>query len=394
MTLLPWAAYAACTAIVAGGVVFYGLTLVAAWRYRREAAYRSDFTPPITVLKPLAGLEANLEANLRSFFQQDYPQYQLLFAVREPDDPAAETARRLLAAFPDRDAQILVTGEPSISNAKVFSLMQMAERARHEILIISDSDIRATPDYLRGVAADFADPRVGVSFCPYRAEPAPMWSASGRSAAGPSAWSLLEAVTLNTEFWCGVLVARMLEGVRFAVGPTMALRRKYLDQIGGFAAVGDYLAEDFVLGQWAEEHGYRAVLSRHVVDHCIASQAFWPNLEHRIRWARSTRRSRPWGYAGQVFTNPLPFAPVLLASPAAPLAALVVAARAAVAFMIGDRLLRDPLTRRYWWLIPLADAASLVVWVLGFFGDTVQWRGRRYRLSRDGRFQPMDRPSA
>lgn len=391
MTLLAWAAYAACAAISAGGFIFYGLTLAAARRYRLEAAHPADFTPSITVLKPLAGLEANLEENLRTLFEQDYPQYQILFAVREADDPAAEIAHRLAAQFPNHDAEVLVTGEPDIPNAKVFSLLQMAKRARYEILIISDSDIRATPDYLRGVAADFADPHVGVSFCPYRAEPAPMWNPKTGQAAGPSFWSLLEAVTLNTEFWCGVLVARMLEGVHFAVGPTMALRRQYLDEIGGFASVGEYLAEDFVLGQWAEDHGYKAVLSRHVVDHCIASQTFWPNLEHRIRWARSTRRSRPWGYAGQVFTNPLPFALLLLAGPAASLAALVVAARAAVAVVIGHRLLRDPLTRRYWWLIPLADVASLLVWVLGFFGDTVQWRGRRYRLSRDGRFQPADR---
>jgi len=387
MMLLVWATWVVCTVISAGGIVFYALTLVAAARYRAEAARPGGFTPPLTVLKPLAGLEANLEANLRTFFQQDYPQYQLLFAVREPEDPAAAVARRLAAEFPDRDADVLVTGEPDIPNAKVFSLVQMAARARHDILIISDSDIRATPDYLRRVAADFADPTVGVSFCPYRAEPAPMWSAAAGLATHSSFWSRLEALTLNTEFWCGVLVARMIEGVRFAVGPTMALRRDYMEKIGGFTSVGDYLAEDFVLGQWAQSHGYKAVLSRHVVDHCIASQSFWPNLEHRIRWARSTRRSRPWGYSGQVFTNPLPFALVLLASPLAPLAATVVAARALIAFVIGSRLLQDPLTLRYWWLIPLADIASLAVWALGFFGNTVQWRGRRYRLLRDGRFQ-------
>ncbi len=186
----------------------------------------------------------------------------------------------------------------------------------------------------------------------------------------------------------------MLEGIRFAVGPTMALRRKYLEELGGFAAVGDYLAEDFVLGQWAQRYGYRDVLSRHIVDHCIGSQPFWPNLQHRVRWARSTRRSRPWGYVGQIFTNPLPFALILLATRAAPLGLLVVAARAAVAAAIAGGLLRDRLARRYWWLIPLADVASLVVWILGFFGNTVQWRGRRYRLFRDGRFQPCNLPEA
>ncbi|MBI3695001.1 MAG: glycosyltransferase [Acidobacteria bacterium] len=390
-----WAAYAVCLAVAAGGAVFYSLVLVAARRFRRDAARPAGFTPPISVLKPLAGLEADLEENLRTFFEQDYPQYQLLFAVREAEDPAAAVAQRLIARYPDRDAALIVTGEPPFPNAKVWSLHLMAERARHEILVISDSDIRAAPECLRDIAADFADPRVAVTCCPYRAVP------------GPSFWSRLEALTLNTEFWCGVLVARMLEGMRFAVGPTMALRRQYLEQVGGFPAVGEYLAEDFVLGQWAERYSYKAALSAQVVDHCIGAERysykaalsaqvvdhcigghpFRANLTHRIRWARSTRRSRPWGYLWQVFTNSLPFALVLLAGPAAPLTALVLIARVAVVAAVSFGLLRDPFTRRYWWLVPVADAASLVVWALGLFGNTIVWRGRRYQLLRDGRFR-------
>lgn len=365
-----------CAAVAAGGLVFYLLTLVAAGRHRREAARGDDFLPPISVLKPLAGLEDGLDENLRTFFELDYPEYQLLFAVREPADPAIGVVRRLLDRYPDREAELIVTGEPDIPNAKVYSLSRMGERARHPLLVVSDSDIRATPDYLRGIAAEFADPRVGVTTCPYLAVP------------GPSFWTRLEALTLNTEFWCGVLVARMLEGMRFAVGPTMALRREYLDAAGGFPSTGEYLAEDFVLGQWAERFGYRATLAAHVVEHRIGSHRFGANLKHRIRWARSTRRSRPWGYLGQVFTNPLPFALPLLATPAWGLAALVLAARVAVVAAVARGLLRDPLSSRYWYLVPVADLASLAVWVLGLFGNTVVWRGRRYRLERDGRFQP------
>ncbi len=381
MALLGWFLYAACVAIAAGGIVFCGLVLVAARRYRREAlpakGVTESFTPPVSILKPLAGLEEDLEKNLRTFFEQDYPQYQILFGVRQANDPAVPVAERLLREHPERDAEIVIAGEPEFPNAKVWSLSRMAERAHHEILIISDSDIRATPGYLRGIAADFLDPRVGVSCCPYRAVP------------GPTFWSRLEALTVNTEFWAGVLVARMIEGMKFAVGPTMSLRREYLERIGGFAAVGEYLAEDFVLGQWAEHHGYKAVLSGHVVDHYIGGRPFRANFTHRARWARSTRRSRPWGYLGQIFTNPLPFALPLLAGPAALLAALVVAARAAAAAAVGLKVLRDPLAQRRWWLVPLADVASLVVWVMGFFGQTVEWRGRRYQLFRDGRFRPV-----
>lgn len=355
--------------------MFLVLALAAYRRYRGETGAAGGFTPPVTVLKPLAGLEDGLEENLRSFFRQDYPDYQLLFAVREAGDPAAAVVQRLLAEHPGQDAELIVTGEPDIPNAKVYSLARMAERARHGILVVSDSDIRATPGYLRGIAREFADPRVGVTTCPYLAAP------------GPSLWTRLEALTANTEFWSGVLVARMLEGMRFAVGPTMALRREYLERAGGFRATGEYLAEDFVLGQWAERHGYRATLSTHVVEHRIGSQPFGPNLSHRIRWARSTRRSRPAGYLGQIFTNPLPFALVLLAGPGWLLGAVAMALRAVAAAVVGAGWLKDPLVRRWWFLLPVADVASLVVWVLGLFGSTVEWRGRRYRLLRDGRFQ-------
>ena len=379
MAAVLWTLYVACMFVAIGGVIFYLLVLAALRRFRRELPPPENFTPPISILKPLAGLEENLEENLQGFFEQDYPQHQILFAVRQADDPAAEVVRRLLQRYPQQDAELVTTGEPRFPNAKVWSLHRMAERARHEILVISDSDIRATPRYLRGIAASFADPLVGVSSCPYRAVPGPEGA--------PRFWSLLEALTLNTEFWCGVLAARLVEGVKFAIGPTMSLRREYLNRMGGFAVVGEYLAEDFVLGQRADRHGYGAELSPHVVDHCIGGQAFRANWRHRVRWARSTRRSRPWGYLGQVFTIPLPFALVLLAGPAAPLAAVVVAARAAVASAVAGNLLGDPLTRRYWWLAPAADLASLAVWILGFFGSTVEWRGRRYILSKDGRLQ-------
>lgn len=371
MTVLYWL----CAAVAAGGVVFYVLTLLACTR--RGPTPSLGFTPPISVLKPLAGLEPDLETNLRTFFHQEYPQYQLLFAVRDPHDPAIPVVQRLLTQYPDHDAELIVTGEPDLPNAKVYSLHRMAERARHRILVVSDSDIRATPDYLRSIAPEFTDPQVGVTTCPYLAIP------------GPSFWTRLEALTVNTEFWSGVLVACLLEGMKFAVGPTMALRRDYLDKIGGFRATGEYLAEDFVLGQWAERNGYRATLATHVVDHCIGSQSLWPNLKHRIRWARSTRRSRRAGYLGQVFTNPLPFALPLLFTPAWPFGLATLALRAAVAYAIAVRWLHDPLIRRQPYLLPLADLASLVVWLLGLFGRTIEWRGRRYTLLPDGRFRPV-----
>jgi ceramide glucosyltransferase len=218
-----------------------------------------------------------------------------------------------------------------------------------------------------------------MATCPYRAVP------------GRSFWSTLEAVGLNTEFIGGVLVARMLDGMKFALGPTIAARRQTLAEIGGCDAVKDYLAEDFVMGKLAAEQGWRVILSSYVIDHCIGGQPFAANLRHRLRWNRSTRRSRPWGYIGQLFTNPLPLALLLWAVRPEwwPALAVTVFFRAAAGWAAAEHVLRDPLTRRLWALVPLQDLASFLVWIAGFFGNTILWRGRKYHLLPDGRFEPL-----
>jgi len=197
---------------------------------------------------------------------------------------------------------------------------------------------------------------------------------------------------MNTEFLAGVLVARMLEGMKFAVGPTIVARRNALDAIGGVESLRDYLAEDFVMGQRAAEKGLGVDLSQTVVEHRIGAQGFRANAAHRLRWSRSTRRSRPYGYLGQVFTNPLPLAVLLTVLRPAwwPVLASAAVFRAWAAYATAGLILRDPLTARKWWLIPLQDVASLIFWILGFFGNTIQWRGRKYYLRRDGRFEPVN----
>lgn len=381
---------AALSIAVTGGIVFYAMVIVAALSFRRRVTAPPEegggLSIPVSVLKPLSGWEPELEENLRTFFQLAYPQFELLFGVREESDPAVEVVRRLKREFPQVSSQLMVTGEPpspEFPNAKVYSLMSMARKARHSILVISDSDIRAGRGYLEGIAADFSDERVAVSTCPYRAVP------------GGSFWSLLEALGMNTEFWGGVLVARLLGGMDFAVGPTMALRRSFLDQIGGFERVREYLAEDFVLGRLAAENGLRAVLSHHVVEHRIGSQGFAENFRHRLRWYRSTRRSRPLGYVGQVFTNPLPLAVLLVGVAAGAmwtwwLLGLTALSRLGALFAVGPGVLGDRLTVRFAWLVPLQDVASFVVWCLAFFGNTIVWRDRRYKLLPDGKLQLLE----
>jgi ceramide glucosyltransferase len=371
-------------ALLTGSLVYCVLTIRAAMQYSATRPDKSTDLPPISVLKPLAGVDLGLEENLRTFFEQRYLEYEILFAVRSPEDPAIEVAERVRGAYPAVPSRLIITGEPPYPNAKVFSLDRMLGAARYDLVVMADSDVRVTPDLLPTIAAEFQDPRVGVITCPYRAVP------------GPSFWSKLEAIGLNTEFLSGVLVARMLEGMKFALGPTIAARRETLAKIGGFDAVKDYLAEDFVMGKLADERGWNVVLSAYTIEHHIGSQRLGANLRHRLRWNRSTRRSRPWGYIGQVFTNPLPLALVLIVVKPVwwPVLVLTGVLRGAAAWAVAGRVLHDPLTRRYWWLVPLQDVASFLLWLAAFYGNTILWRGRKYDLLPDGRFQLRDAGSS
>ncbi|MBA3975007.1 MAG: ceramide glucosyltransferase [Candidatus Solibacter sp.] len=366
--------------VVAGSWVFCVLAVLAARSYRRQPVPRlQGEQPPLSVLKPLHGLDDGLEENLRTFFEQDYPDFELLFAARSESDPGLTLARRLAVEYPHRPCRFFVTGEPAYPNAKVFSLETMTEAAANEILVMADSDIRAPKDLLATLAAEFQHPRLGVATCPYRAVP------------GRSFWSRLEAIGMNTEFWGGVFTARLVErGVRFAVGPAAAARKQAIADAGGWKGLSQYLAEDFVLGQSAAAAGWEVILSRAVVEHRIGSQAFRANMIHRLRWNRSTRRSRPAGYAGQLFTYPLPVAFALAALEPALWWALIPAAglRAWAAYEVAVAILDDTLTRRNWWLVPFQDLLSILTWIAAFQGNTIEWRGSLYLVDRQGRLVP------
>jgi ceramide glucosyltransferase len=366
-------------ALAAGALVYCVLTIVAAVRYHAVRPPELRAFTPVSVLKPLSGVDLGLEENLRSFFEQDYPVFEMLFSVRHATDPAVPLVESLRAQYPAVPSQLIVTGDPPYANHKVYSLDLMLAAARHDLLVMADSDIRVTREMLRTIAAEFQDPKMGMATCPYRAVP------------GRSFWSTLEALGLNTEFIGGVLVARMLDGMKFALGPTIAARRATLTGIGGFDAVKEFLAEDFVMGKLAAERGDGVILSSYVIEHRIGAQKLWPNLVHRLRWNRSTRRSRPAGYVGQLFTIPLPLAVLLWVLQPAwwPLALATLVLRAAAGWATAGLVLRDPLTARLFWLVPLQDVLSMAIWIGGFFGNTIVWRGRKYYLRKDGRFEPV-----
>jgi ceramide glucosyltransferase len=370
MPLLP--TFAAI--LLSGSLIYCILTIIAARNYLSQKIPSATVPARVSVLKPLSGADEGLESNLRSFFEQDHPSYELLFGVRDPSDPSIPIVQALMKKFPNRAARLLITGDPPYPNAKVYSLERMVAEARHEILVMSDSDIRVAPDFLRSIADEFSNPRVALATCPYRA------------LAGTSFWSQLEAEGMNTEFLAGLLVARLIEGVKFAVGPTIVARKQALTAIGGIGKLKDYLAEDFIMGKFAAQAGMGVILSRNIVQHRIGSQSLRASISHRLRWVRSTRRSRPLGYIGQVFTHPVPYTLVLCALYPAWWPALILATglRALAAWATGWWVLG---VRPRWHLLILQDLLSFLFWLAGFFGNTIIWRGRRYHLYRDGRFE-------
>lgn len=368
--------------LVLGSVVYCALSLLGAVLYLLAPPRLVREFPGISILKPLAGWDEGLEENLRSFFELDYPDCELLFGVAPESGRAANLIRKLRLEYPGVPARVLTVEAAAGFNPKVETLCELFRAARYDVIVVSDSDVRVDPLTLAGIASDFADDRVGLVACPYRA------------IAGKGCWSQLEAAGMNTEFLGGVLTARILEGMKFAIGAFIAVRRSALEEIGGFERLLPYLADDFVLGQLVAASGRRVVLSGTIVEHRIGSQSFASSFEHRLRWSRSTRRSRPRGYWGQAFTYPIPLAALLwIAVPKLwPLAAVAMLVRMITAACVNRWVFQQPYLTRLLWLVPLQDAISFAAWVGGFFGDTIVWRGRKYIVLEGGYVQELGAP--
>ena len=364
---------------------FYLIAIFAAIQFFREArrsepAAMEDFAPPISILKPVRGLDRETYENYASFCQQDYPEFEILFGVSDANDPAISVIERIIQDFPARSIRLL-TGSESIGvSDKVNKLCRMAREARNEILLVSDSDVRVEPEFLRAVAARFRDSGTGGVTCLYRG------LAEGCFAA------TLEALGNSTDFAPGVLVSRLFGSLDFMLGAVMATTKAQLAAIGGFEALADYFCDDFELGNRIAASGKEVILSGFPVSIVYPRENLREAFRHQLRWNLSIRYSRPWGHFGLIFSQGLPWA--ILGAVLAPSAAIAggylgayLVLRCTLAFVVGVWGMQDETVRRWWRLLPLRDLFAFAVWVASFFPQRIHWRDREFYV-REKRLVP------
>jgi ceramide glucosyltransferase len=374
----------ALLALAAAPVIYYFLAIIAARKFfRREPADSSqplDFVPSVSILKPICGLDRESYENFSSFCVQDYPEFEILFCVSDKRDRAVPVIQKLIADFSERSIRLLVGAEEVGVSDKVNKLCRMVREARHDIVVISDSDVRVEPSFLRAVANSFSDPGVGGVTCLYRG------LTDGSFAAD------LEALGNSADFAPGVLVARLFGGLNFMLGAVMVSTKKHLAEIGGFESLADFFCDDYELGNRIASHGYQVELSRFPVDIVYPHETLGGAFRHQLRWNLSIRYSRPWGHFGLIFSNWVPWAVLVgvLGSWRAAFAYVVIALlfRTAMALSIGARDMRDPLVLGKLWLLPVRDVCASVVWVASFFAKRIHWRDRVFRV-RDKKLVPV-----
>jgi ceramide glucosyltransferase len=366
-------------AVNAASALFVSLAIRCVKAFKLAAPASGAFQPPVTILKPVCGMDEALYENLRSFCLQTYPQYQVVFGVLDPADSAIPTVERLIRELEDVDITLVIDGRVVGDNLKTSNLANMVQAAKYDLLFVADSDMRVDETYLTRVVAPFADPQVGAVTCLYKAS-------TGRHLP-----SRLAGMFINEWFLPSVLVSAKLRDVRFCFGATMAVRRQLLDMIGGFKAIADYLADDHMLGKLIAARGFKVALSDYVVENVVAEESFSHMLQHELRWARTVRTVEPLGHAFSFIMYGVPMALIgaLVVEfavgwhwLAAGLVAAAVLLRAGVHFTV-HRKLNLPHDGSLW-LVPLRDIVCFGVWVTSFLGRGIKWRGRSLVVGRDG----------
>jgi len=364
-----------------GGSIYGLLCLFAVWRFRSQAPppsqRRPSQWPPVTILKPVCGLEKNLKINLRSACLQDYPQFQVVFSVQDPCDPAVPLLREIQKEFP-ANVSVAIENQHAGPNGKINNLLGALSHARHDILVLSDSDVRLEPNYLKTIIAPLADPKVGFVCTLYKATSADRW------------FEKMELLTLNGDFIPNVIFAYVSGASRFCLGSSIALRRSHLKEIGGLEPLADYLAEDYEMGRRLWDSGKRMVLVPYFVDIAVDLKSFSQWWNHQVCWDQKTRAAQPAGFFATIMTRSVPFAFLFAASRLGDALGLATLAgisglRLATAAVILGWGFRDREGLKSLALLPLRDLAALVSWVLALTKKTVIWRGSKLILTRNGR---------
>jgi ceramide glucosyltransferase len=366
-------------------IIYYLFAIFAAAEFfRAEPAGSpepaSGFTPPVSILKPIHGLDRETYENYASFCNQDYPEFEILFCVGDKRDPAVPVIEKIIADFPQGSIRLLIGSEPLGASDKVNKLCRMVREARHDTVIVSDSDVRVAPGFLRAVVTPFSDPKVGGVTCLYRGLTDDGFAAN------------LEALGNSADFAPGVLVARLFGGLDFMLGAVMATTKELLAEIGGFESLADYFCDDYELGNRIASRGYRVELSRFPVDIVYPRETIGDAFRHQLRWNLSIRYSRPWGHFGLIFSSALPWAALVGALATWRVAVVYLASalffRIMMAISVGLHGMRDRLVRRNLWMLPLRDTFAFVVWLASFFPQRIYWRDRQFRV-RDKRLIPV-----
>ena len=354
-------------------LAYYTLAIFAARRFFHSLpAYSPAFAPPISILKPIRGLDRETYENYASFCRQEYPEFEILFCVTDEQDPAIAVIQQIIHDFPQRSIRLLIGSEPLGVSDKVNKLCRMAREARHDLLLVSDSDVRVNAGFLRAIVAPFQDAKVGGVTCLYRG------ITDGSFAAD------IEAIGNSADFAPGVLVAWLLGDLDFMLGAVMATTKQQLAQIGGFESLVDYFCDDYELGNKLAATGHRVELSRFPVSIVYPHQALAQAFRHQLRWNLSIRYSRPWGHLGLIFSQGLPWAllgAALARTPAGAvgyIAAYLIFRIAMAAVVAGSTAMGDILVLKQIWLLPIRDAFAFVVWLASFFPQRIHWRDREF----------------
>lgn len=389
ITAIHWTVWREALLILAAApLAYYIAATLAAWRFFRRQPSRApvNFTPPVSLLKPVRGVDFASYENFASFCRQNYPDFEILFAVNDSSDPAVPLIQRLIAEFPQRHIRLFVGADRLGANRKVNKLARLAGEAQHEILALTDGDVRVDANYLREVVVSFADKDVGAVTSFYRAV------AEGNLGAE------IEAIGASSDFFAGVLVANWMEGMSFALGASIVTTKRWVQNIGGFQAIANMHSDDYELGHRIAQAGGKVLLSREAVWTMYPAQRLSGFWQHQVRWARTVRLCRPLSYAGLLFTHGLPWAVLAaLISPARWLGIAYLCAylvlRAIVAGAVGLWGVRDDVLRRKFWLLPLRDAIHFVVWLASFASNRITWGGEEFTM-RGGQMMTVDSAEA